>query len=307
MKEFFENLREKREEKGVSLEEIHKNTYLPLNYLKAIESGEIEKLPKGYDRVFLKRYIAEIGLDIKEVMQDYDMLYGRLTPRRTYKIKIEKKLKGEPDAPPRILLEQKSNLPTLGDYLEKVNLDKINKYFWIILAAAILIIAGIFSYREYVHEKSSEINIKEIPSSNDFGPPILEGASVGSSEKQDNSQSKAESGRMANKESETFVIELKAKARTWVRQIIIGEDTTEYTLTVGFSHRVESDKPVKYLIGRADGVEVWFNGENLGRMGGADEVVLSLIISEKGIVEKRLKKVVRGSSAKKDSSVAELL
>ena len=47
MKEFFENLKQKREEKGITLEDIHQKSRLSLVYLNAIETGEMDKLPSG--------------------------------------------------------------------------------------------------------------------------------------------------------------------------------------------------------------------------------------------------------------------
>jgi cytoskeletal protein RodZ len=68
VKEFYENLKKKRKEKGISLEDIHQKSRLSLDYLNAIEAGQIEKLPVGYERIYLKRYAKEVGLDEEEVL-----------------------------------------------------------------------------------------------------------------------------------------------------------------------------------------------------------------------------------------------
>lgn len=78
VKEFYENLKKKREEKGISLDEIHRKSRLSLEYLRAIEAGQIDKLPEGYERIYLKRYAKEIGLDEEEVLRDFDLLTGRI-------------------------------------------------------------------------------------------------------------------------------------------------------------------------------------------------------------------------------------
>jgi cytoskeletal protein RodZ len=301
MKEFFQNLKDKREESGVTLQEIQKKTFLPEKYLNAIESGKMDLLPLGYDRIYLKRYASEIGLDSDEVLRDYDMLSGRLTP-------YSEKEKTEIEIPPKTFSENKDKQPKPSadksySKLDNVNLDKLHKYFWISLAGLIIVVTGFFTYRQYIYETNNQITIKEIPSSQisnnfvSFNSPKV----VADTRMQPDSETI--SSPTIEKEN-TFVVELKALDTTWIRQIRDGQDTTEYTLPTGLNHRVEAKKEVKFMVGKADGVEFWLNGENLGKMGQTDEVILSLIISEKGIVEKRLKKVNKKSEAKNDSTVA---
>jgi hypothetical protein len=186
-----------------------------------------------------------------------------------------------------------------------VNLDKLHKYFWISLAALIIVVTGYFTYRQYIHETNNQITIREIPSSeisnnfvsfNSNSPKVVEDAGLKPDSENISSQT--------TEKEEIFVVELKALDTTWIRQICDGQDTTEYTLPTGLNHRVEAKQEVKFMVGKADGVEFWLNGENLGKMGQADEVILSLIISDKGIIEKRLKKVNKKPEARNDSTVA---
>lgn len=182
---------------------------------------------------------------------------------------------------------------------EQLNLDKINKYFWITLAAMIILITGSLTYRQYIHEKSNQVTIKEITSpgiSNErvslssFNP-IVDTTKTNAVEKNETEQ------------NEPFIVELKAIDTTWVRQIL-DKDTTEYTLPPGLRKKVEARDQIKFMVGKADGVEFWLNGKNLGIMGSANEVVISLIISEEGIIEKRLKKVVKKSAPENDTTFA---
>ena len=301
MKEFFQNLKEKREEKDFTLEEIQRSTYLPLKYLEAIESGKMEILPSGYDRIYLKRYAAEIGLDSDEVLRDYDMLSGRLPH---YPTKVTK----EVEAPQSRILEDpqpdfKYKSQKSVSNLDKLNLDKLYKYLWISLAALIVCISGFFTYRQYINEKNDQITFKEIPSSEVSGRIIsLNSRNVNEDSKENPLIEKI--NKPLEDKGKLFVIELKAVDTTWVRQIKDGKDTTEYILPTGLKHRVEAREEVKFMIGKADGIEFWLNGENLGKMGQANEVVLNLIISDKGIVDKTLKKIKKKPEVKNDSTIA---
>lgn len=61
MAEFYKELKALREQKQIDLEEIHKKTKINLDYLRAIEDGQFDILPKPYIRLFLKAYTIEIG------------------------------------------------------------------------------------------------------------------------------------------------------------------------------------------------------------------------------------------------------
>jgi cytoskeletal protein RodZ len=70
-KEFFEELRSAREEKGISLDEISRTTLIDRKYLEAIEKGNESVLPSAYVRAFIREYAGAIGLNAEEVMKRY--------------------------------------------------------------------------------------------------------------------------------------------------------------------------------------------------------------------------------------------
>lgn len=81
MKELVEILKKAREEKGISLEEIQQETRISMKHLRAIEAGELNKLPGDfYRRAFLASFAARVGLDREEILDRYDRLQGRKGP-----------------------------------------------------------------------------------------------------------------------------------------------------------------------------------------------------------------------------------
>ena len=62
-----------RESRGISLEQINKDTKIRIKYLEAIESGELSKIPGGevYIKGFLSSYGEAIGLDSDQIIQQY--------------------------------------------------------------------------------------------------------------------------------------------------------------------------------------------------------------------------------------------
>ena len=63
-------LREAREAKKLSLEDVSLATKINSRILENLEAGQIEKLPSGlYARSFLKQYADFLGLDSRAMLQ----------------------------------------------------------------------------------------------------------------------------------------------------------------------------------------------------------------------------------------------
>src|SRR5699024_5228144 len=68
-----ERLKEAREEKGLSLEDIQQKTKIQNRYLQAIEEDNLDDLPgKFYARAFIKEYALAVGLDPTELLEGFD-------------------------------------------------------------------------------------------------------------------------------------------------------------------------------------------------------------------------------------------
>ncbi len=65
-------LRQAREQRGFSLEEVSRRTKITLPALRAIENNEVERLPGGiFTRGFVKAYAREVGLDPQDLARRY--------------------------------------------------------------------------------------------------------------------------------------------------------------------------------------------------------------------------------------------
>lgn len=70
-------LEEARKNRGISLEEAEKATKIRLKYLDALEKEDFELLPgKVYAKGFLKNYAQYLGLDVREIVEQYDAHYA---------------------------------------------------------------------------------------------------------------------------------------------------------------------------------------------------------------------------------------
>lgn|GEM_PF-688914 len=71
LSELGDILRGTREERGLSLDDVAKDTKIPRSHLLAIESGEMDRLPgRIFARFFIKEYLSYLGLS--ELWSQYD-------------------------------------------------------------------------------------------------------------------------------------------------------------------------------------------------------------------------------------------
>jgi cytoskeletal protein RodZ len=71
LSELGKKLKEEREKKQLSLEDIQQETKIQKRYLKAIEEGRFETLPgKFYARAFVKNYAEVVGLDPEQLFDE---------------------------------------------------------------------------------------------------------------------------------------------------------------------------------------------------------------------------------------------
>ena len=82
MAQFYKELKELRESRGISLEEISERTKINVQYLIAIEEGDFSDIETPYLRLFLRAYAEEIGGDSQRALEQLDSFMG--TSRATF-------------------------------------------------------------------------------------------------------------------------------------------------------------------------------------------------------------------------------
>ncbi|MBG9814652.1 hypothetical protein ABD68_24815 [Bacillus endophyticus] len=72
MTELGKRLKEARIEKGLSLEDLQKETKIQKRYLAGIEEGNYDLMPgKFYVRAFIKQYCEAVGLNVEQTFEQY--------------------------------------------------------------------------------------------------------------------------------------------------------------------------------------------------------------------------------------------
>jgi cytoskeleton protein RodZ len=84
MTNFGASLKRARESKGISLDQIAKETRISTRFLAAIENEEFHLLPGGvFNRGFVRSFAERVGLDPDQTVADYERLVSPREPAET--------------------------------------------------------------------------------------------------------------------------------------------------------------------------------------------------------------------------------
>ncbi len=305
MKTCSEMLREAREAKGLTLEELAVSTKISLHLLKALESADFTVLPQTYVKGFLRNYARQLGLDPSEVVQTYE---------------AQQKATEEISAAPK-KVEWKTPQPFAW-------------HRWVLLAGFVVVVLGGFLLlrRGNVEEPLQSQTRSE-------GKPVsshIEGESILSSLEEDEmvvaepdqdtliiiyrdtAASASRKMNMSPAQSPAFaelsgtsqpagsqdfqqaptpaprpVVKLNLRAQavsdTWMKVLCDGVPVYEGMLRSGSTSGWEADSLFALKMSKAGGVRLSLNGRPLGDLGPVNNVVSSLIVNRDGIVKKELK------------------
>lgn len=109
---YAEELREAREKKGITLQQMAAKTRIDIRFLEAIDKGNFSFLPELYVKAFLKQYAKVVGLDEKETIERFDdAKEGKLIMKEEGKSLLEQKVDIEK--------EKETKIETLDETVKK--------------------------------------------------------------------------------------------------------------------------------------------------------------------------------------------
>ena len=290
MSKFYQEYKEHRENQSITLAEISERTKINIDFLRAIEEGNFDLLPETYTRLFLRAYATEIGVDPDEAIEQYNLLHGK--PRA-------EKPKREPAD------EEESTVPEEPS-THQMDIRPRRSFNWKQSLIVILVFAFIlYAVKSYVGSSDESTTIPEetSPTSEEVVPADTLEQSPGAvdegttepettqddeePEPQPQNQS-AVTPQEATPETpgDAFELQFSATERTWVR---IRQDTLpnqEFTFFGDDSRVWRAQSEIRLMIGNAGGAQIRVNDRSYTNLGEQNEVV-SLLINENGIVERR--------------------
>jgi cytoskeleton protein RodZ len=271
-------LEQKRKERGLSLEEVEQATKIRKRYLTGLEREDYAMLPDAvYAHGFLKTYANYLGLDGEALSKQ---LKSRRKPRRERGINYNN--------PPDSSFERPLITPggLTGTEKRKISTSAVVTLLVALLALAVVIGTLYFVGRSVQASRSQEDNPPAAPSGN---PPRQEQQKVAAKDKapeaaQAKEDAAGSEGNAADEEKpagaqqsappDTLQVMVNVKERpSWLLILADGNQAYEQVAQPGFSRIFEADHLLYIKSGDAGAVTVEINGQDVGALGQAGDVV----------------------------------
>ncbi|RJP80201.1 MAG: DUF4115 domain-containing protein [Candidatus Zixiibacteriota bacterium] len=284
IKKFGQELIQAREQRGMSLEQISDITKVHERYLRAMEEGHWDLLPRPYMESFLHAYAEAVGMNIPKVMQEFhDLMPGETRPPGRERLEPETPEEAAADRPPH----RRSRT-------------------WYILGGLVVLIvaAALIAYFAWkpdlqtlpVHQVQGGRMIAPTDTLQPFHP---------------DSAARADSLLPDTLRPDTTVIDTGATLQVpadprlsniagmnlvarafqpcWLRATLDNAEVQEVLLQAGDSIAWKASDEVMMVIGNAGGVHLEMDGEDLGVLGPEGKVV-TVVITPDGIQSQRMGK-----------------
>lgn len=271
MEPIGERLKKIRQEKGISLEEVHKKTKVHLSILKAIEGDSLTNLSPVYLKGFLKIYCKFLGLSPQEYVLDYKEAQSQIKNVN----KEEKILQKKPA----------SFLKTTSIKLLSFRLSKGLRKVFIFILMAIFLWLALFNLGKIISSKRKAHLKKEKPFS--LAPDRREDKKTPGPKKNKTAAVAAKpqpSEAMPKKESSSGIrLSIRAYENCWVFLKVDGRVVFQRVIEKGRSESWQAKEKIELSLGNAGGVALEVNGQvfsNLGRRGQARK---NILITKEGL------------------------
>ncbi len=262
--QLLQELKQLREEKGVSLEEISKKTRLRLSYLKDLEAGNLEQLPEVYDRFIFKTYLQFLGV---EDQQKYLNALEKLRVKHTTTI---------------IRQTPASQQKGLSINLDWINGWNVLKTFYLVVPLAIIITLIVVLYRYYSQNETiasvpvKELTAQEIVKQSEPPEPVVT-------------------------EPPKLKVTVETTDKCWILIIKDHADTSDVTLNARVQHKIEADSVLEFRIGNPSAIVLKTEKQTYRNLAAPGQVISYLKLTRQGIVKKRVVIPKKQKVAKNDT------
>ena len=291
-----DTLREARERQNLSIKDIEKGTSIRALYIEAIEKGEFDKLPgNAYTKGFIRNYANFLKLDADACVRQYneennpEEVAAKEAAKRAEeaaeaeqqaayeKREAEKSrsrsgifgsshrsesTKPERAAAPR----QEAPRVSISDFESRVESSHHRQTLLMGIIAVLVIAAGAYFLFGSDDETASKQPQTKVTTQ-------AKTTTTSSSSQQQQHQQAAAKPVEEKKQYTDVQVSAKFSERCWVSVKADGKTIFEGTIDEGTSKDWKAEKELKITAGNAGAVELTYNGENKGILGGEGEVV----------------------------------
>ena len=259
-----QRLKEAREQKGESLDDVAKITRIGKNYLEAVEEGAAARLPNhAYTRGFIRLYAAHLGLSPDETVR---MLDGRIADAP------HNELQEMPVSPRRPAGQQPIGARRPGKLLFPLLCA-------VVLAAIVVVLINSSGRKNSSPDSQSVTTVLHpaaiAPAASDPGQPLPENSTPPAA-----ATSQTSSGEGTAEEG--IVLRLKALSAGHLNITIDGSVSQEYDLVAGDLVEWKAEKMFLLDLENAASVEAELDGKPLQPFGEAGKAA-HLIIRQNGV------------------------
>jgi len=285
-KELGHKLQSQRELMGVSLGDVERHTHIRVHYVRALEEGDISHLPSPVQgRGMLSNYASFLGLDTGTILLRFaDGLQASLYDRQA--------ARHAPTTSPRH--EKSGSVPARPSQLKRLfSMDLFVGGFLIIFLLGFAIWGALRISKLHSGQEPSPTAppVSEILLSTPLidlsGTPTLISSSVVTAASTIIVDAPIVTGTVSVNQNETpVVIEstpalanapvqvyISAQQRAWMRITVDGEVAFEGRVVPGSAYSFAGNERIELLTGDGAGLQVYFNQQDLGLLGGFGEVV----------------------------------
>jgi len=264
--QLLEELKQLREEKGITLQQISEKTKIKLKLLQELEEGNLNKLPKVYDLYIFKTYLEYIGAeDIPALINRFNRETGRLPGEST--IAKQKKIEARTER------KLASNFTLL-------------KFIYISIPVLIIIVLLIIFFKNY----SAKENLKNDAVKELTAMDILRSKSTEKSVEP-----------VVNAKTDSLQVDVLARDRCWLMYIKDHSDTNDVMLFEQNKLLIKADSVIEMRIGNPLAITLKMGEQKFDSLAGPGEVISYLKITSRGLENKRVVKPKR-KATKSDSA-----
>lgn len=255
---FADELRAKREQSGITLQQMANKTRIDLKFLEAIDEGNFAFLPDLYVKAFVKQYAVVVGLDASDTIKRYEAAkQGKLFDQEEFISETENPLQSKSANSSQLKTQASRETKPLKSYndpsVEKrlVEIDQAGKDKLLTVAAfAGIFIVLIAVYLFFIRD-TKEIIVAERP----FEDVIEESQQRYIEEESD------ESDNTAILPSDSLYLKFTSTESAWIFVVIDESRTEEFTLAPNGEHTVVAGNNFKATIGNSGGVKLILNNK----------------------------------------------
>jgi cytoskeleton protein RodZ len=269
---FGAKLKQEREQRGITLDEISSSTKIGTRMLHALEEDHFDQLPGGiFNKGFIRAYARCLGIDEEQAIADYLVASGT----------------GEPQT-------QAADGPAAAPIVERMENERVVIVPWGVFAITLLGIALGFAAWGFYSRAAGKLGRSVRNTS--IAPQITSGApgearSVPSGTVQHapspvstpkvTSVSATVPAKTASVSSAPLLLRINLRQDSWISITADGHESTRGTLTAPAERSVQAKKEIVVKAGNSGAVDFEFNGKKVPAQG-VDGQVQTIVFDSTG-------------------------